>query len=109
MGYYGGNRDADRPVTDLAGEVLHDVSDDRRHIPRRRLLGSGDPESLGGELAGFQVDGSSFDAAAADVDAEYGCASYRFFAHAGEPSDIRPLRGGGLRPWHLAQDLIRTS
>src|SRR4249920_1486153 len=56
-------------------------------------MGRGDANPLRGELASCEIDGRSFYAAAANVDAEHGRAAYRFFAHAGEPSDIRPLRG----------------
>src|SRR4249920_1208446 len=56
-------------------------------------IGRGDAKSLRGELASCEIDGRSLYATAANVDAEHGRASYRFFAHAREPSDIRPPRG----------------
>ena len=96
VGHNGRDGDADRPVTDDVGEAVHDFTDDRCHILRCRLLRRGDAKSLRRELASRKVDGRSFDAAAADVDAEHGRASYRFFAHAREPSDIRPLLEGQI-------------
>src|SRR5688572_19321891 len=88
------NGDAERPVTDDVGEAVHDFSDNLCDILWCRPLRCGDAKSLRSELASRKIDGCSFDAAASGVDAEHGRASYRFFAHAGEPSDIQPLRGG---------------
>ena len=93
VGHHSGDGDADRAVADGAGEVLHDLTNDRCHVLRRRLFWGHDAKALIDEFAGCKVDGRSLDPTAADVDAEHGCACYRLLAHAGEPSDIRPLRG----------------
>src|SRR5829696_532008 len=90
------NGDAERPVTDDVGEAVHDFSDNLCDILWCRPLRCGDAKSLRSELASRKIDGCSFDAAASDVDAEHGRASYRFFAHAGEPDDIQPLGGGSI-------------
>ena len=47
----------DRAVADGAGEVFHDLTNDRCHVLRRRLFWGHDAKSLVGELAGCKVDG----------------------------------------------------
>ena len=70
VGHDAGHGDADRRVrTDLV-QLVDDLRD---HVGDRlwgRVLGGGDPDPLGGELAGLEVDRGSLDAAAPDVDAE---------------------------------------
>jgi len=93
VGHHSGDGDTDRAVADGAGEVFHDLTNDCCHVLRRRLFWGHDAKSLVDEFAGREVDGRSLDATAANVDAEHGCACYWLLAHAGEPSDTRPLRG----------------
>src|SRR5688500_3578857 len=93
VGHHSRDGDAERTVTNDVGERVDDFRVDRRHVLGCRPLRRGDAKSLRREFASSEIVGRSFDAAAADVDAEYGRATYRFFAHAGEPSDIGPLWG----------------
>ena len=92
------------PSPMLVGEVGDDLPDDRGHVLGGRLLRRGDLEPIGDQLPGGQVDRSALDAAAADVDAEYGSAALRLVAHARSLATSLAIRGGAGRLAHWGHD-----
>src|SRR4029453_18015826 len=51
VSHYGWDRDADRAIADDLREVVHNLTDNRRHVLRCCFLWRSDAKSLRGELA----------------------------------------------------------